>query len=248
MRDATRFGPSCLQDAQDAHGGAVSEDCLTLNVWRPAGTASGAALPVMVWIHGGALVRGGAVLYPGHGLASQGVVVVTVNYRLGRLGFFAHPALAAETAPDAPLANFGYMDQQAALRWVNRNIAAFGGDPGNVTLFGESAGGGSVLVQMVSPSARGLLSFASTGRAPRSWRGAGMRRRSNACPKAARLAGCHRRFTIRPPARRRTSLTACSSKMPTSPAPPTTFTAWASATTSSRSHMLSARPASTNAP
>jgi para-nitrobenzyl esterase len=156
-RDAARFGPSCLQDGTDAGGAPVSEDCLTLNVWRPAGTAAGARLPVMVWIHGGAMVRGGAAIYPGHALAAQGVVVVTVNYRLGRLGFFAHPALAAEAAPDAPLGNFGYMDQQAALRWVQANVAAFGGDPGNVTIFGESAGGGSVLVQMVSPGARGLF-------------------------------------------------------------------------------------------
>ncbi len=154
IRDASAFGPACTQ-ADDV---LQSEDCLTLNVWRPAG-ASDKPLPVMVWIYGGALVHGRTALYPGDGLARQGVVVVSMNYRMGRLGFFAHPAMSAE-APDEPTGNFGYLDQVAALKWVQRNIAPFGGDPGNVTLFGESAGGGSVLTHLVSPLSRGLFAKA----------------------------------------------------------------------------------------
>ncbi len=151
VRDAAQFGPSCMQ----ADNVPKSEDCLTLNVWRPAATTAD-PLPVMVWIHGGALVHGGAPIYPADALAEQGVVVVSMNYRLGRLGFFAHPALAAE-APGDPRGNYGYLDQQAALQWVQRNIAAFGGDPTKVTIFGESAGGGSVMVHLTSPLSRGLF-------------------------------------------------------------------------------------------
>jgi len=110
----------------------------------------------MVWIYGGGLVSGGASLYPGDSLARQGIVVVSFNYRLGRLGFFAHPALAHEQ-PDAPRGNYGYMDQIAALQWVKRNIAMFGGDPDKVTIAGESAGGGSVLILLTSPMASGLF-------------------------------------------------------------------------------------------
>ena len=148
--DATQFGPSCMQ-VDDV---PKSEDCLTLNVWRPA--VSAGPLPVMVWIYGGALVHGGTSIYPADALAKQGVVVVSMNYRMGRLGFFAHPALEAE-AQDEPHGNYGYMDQRAALEWVQRNIAAFGGDPKEVTIFGESAGGGSVLVHLTSPLSRGLF-------------------------------------------------------------------------------------------
>ena len=132
-----------------------SEDCLFLNVWRPA-AASSQPYPVMVWIHGGAMVHGSSTIYPGDALAAQGVVVVTLNYRMGRLGFFAHPALAAES-PDDVRGNYGYMDQLAVLKWVQHNIAAFAGDPKQVTIFGESAGGGSVLVHLVSPMSRGLF-------------------------------------------------------------------------------------------
>jgi para-nitrobenzyl esterase len=132
-----------------------SEDCLTLNVWRPA-EAADAPLPIMVWIYGGALAHGNTPQYPADALARQGVIVVSLNYRMGRLGFFAHPALAEE-APDEPRGNYGYLDQLAALQWVKRNIAAFGGDPGKVTIFGESAGGGSVMAHMVSPLSRGLF-------------------------------------------------------------------------------------------
>jgi para-nitrobenzyl esterase len=160
IREAAAFRPDPLQPRS---GGSLSfqgssgnsEDCLYINVWRPAKT-DGRPLPVMVWIYGGGLVRGGASLYPGDFLARHGIVVVTFNYRVGRLGFFAHPALGRES-PDAPRGNYGYMDQISALKWVQRNIAAFGGDPQNVTIAGESAGGGAVLVLMTSPLARGLF-------------------------------------------------------------------------------------------
>jgi para-nitrobenzyl esterase len=147
---ADKFGPACMQ----ADDPPTSEDCLTLNVWRPAAAAG--PLPVMVWIHGGALVHGRSSYLPLEALARQGVVIVSVNYRLGRLGFFAHPALADE-APDDVRGNYGFMDQRAALQWVQRNIAAFGGDPKAVTIFGESAGGGSVMVHLTSPLFRGLF-------------------------------------------------------------------------------------------
>jgi para-nitrobenzyl esterase len=149
--DAKQFGPACMQ----ADKVPKSEDCLTLNVWRPAAPPS-QPLPVMVWIHGGAMVHGSSAIYPADALAAQGVVVVSMNFRLGRLGCFAHPALAAE-APNEVRGNYGYMDQRAALEWVQRNIAAFGGDPKQVTIFGESAGGGSVLAHLVSPMSRGLF-------------------------------------------------------------------------------------------
>jgi len=148
VRDTSQFGAACMQ-TDDV---AKSEDCLFLNVWRPA--AASQSLPVMVWIHGGAMVHGSSTIYPGDALAAKGVVMVTLNYRMGRLGFFAHPALAAES-PNDVRGNYGYMDQLAALKWVQRNIAAFGGDPKQVTIFGESAGGGSVLVHLVSPMSRG---------------------------------------------------------------------------------------------
>lgn len=148
--DASKFGPSCVQ----ADGVFQSENCLSLNISRPAGASQ--SLPVMVWIHGGVLLHGGASIYPGDALAKKGVVVVTLNYRLGRFGFFAHPALAAES-PNDVRGNYGYLDQLAALQWVQHNIAAFGGDPKQVTIFGESAGGGSVIAHLVSPMSRGLF-------------------------------------------------------------------------------------------
>jgi para-nitrobenzyl esterase len=160
VRTADAFGPICPQNYNASDNGVgpplASEDCLSLNVWAP--DLQGPLKPVMVWIHGGGFVNGSASapLYDGAALARQGVVVVTLNYRLGWLGFFAHPAISAEQ-PAGPLANYGLMDQIAALQWVKRNIAAFGGDPGNVTLFGESAGGMSVNKLMISPAARGLF-------------------------------------------------------------------------------------------
>lgn len=159
VRDATHFGAACPQapDHEEAWArvGKTSEDCLFLNVWRPA---TAGPHPVLVFIHGGGFTYGaaGVPLYDGANLARQGVVVVTINYRLGLLGFFAHPALTQDD-PDGLLGNFGIMDQIAALKWVQRNAAAFGGDTGNVTLMGESAGAGSVQILMGSPLAQGLF-------------------------------------------------------------------------------------------
>lgn len=161
VREASTFGNACLQPPQRTPGDGLpvpmSEDCLYLNVWRPAGAA--ARLPVMVWIHGGSLVTGTASLpvSDGAALARRGVVLVSINYRVGRLGYFAHPALTREAADGGQLANYGLMDQVAALRWVRRNIAAFGGDPSRVTIFGQSAGALSVQALMASPPARGLF-------------------------------------------------------------------------------------------
>jgi para-nitrobenzyl esterase len=156
VRRATAYGHDCMQEPfpSDAAplGTEPAEDCLVLNVWRPAERSSD-RLPVMVWIYGGGFVNGGAspAVYDGSNFARQGLVFVSFNYRVGRFGFFAHPALTAES-PDGPLGNYGYMDQLAALRWVKANIAAFGGDPENVTVFGESAGGGSVLTLLTTPA------------------------------------------------------------------------------------------------
>ena len=133
---------------------STSEDCLYLNVFTPAGRTP-AQPPVMVWIHGGALVTGESDDYDPAALVKHGVIVVTINYRLGALGFLADSALASRAG--GPSGNYGLMDQQAALRWVRRNIAGFGGNPRNVTVFGESAGGLSMLSQLVSPDARGLF-------------------------------------------------------------------------------------------
>jgi para-nitrobenzyl esterase len=158
VREASVVGPGCIQPRR--YPVPLTEDCLTLNVWKPAAAAAGARLPVMVWIHGGSFVygAGGSPAYDGTHYAERGVVMVTLNYRLGRLGFFAHPALTREGA--GPVANYGLMDQIAALKWVKANIAAFGGDPAKVTVFGESAGAISVNYLLTSPMARGLFSQA----------------------------------------------------------------------------------------
>ncbi len=159
VRDATQFGPSCPQAQVNnpfLPPGPISEDCLYLNVYTPTSrSSSGGGRPVLVWIHGGGLVQDGGRNYDGTKLAADGTVVVTINYRLGALGFLAHPALASR--PGGAAGNYGLMDQQAALRWVQRNITHFGGDPHNVTIAGQSAGGLSVLAQMVSAGARGLF-------------------------------------------------------------------------------------------
>jgi para-nitrobenzyl esterase len=161
VKATTEYGHDCAQlpfpgDAAPL-GTPPAEDCLVLNVWRPAQRPA-ARLPVMVWIHGGGFVNGGSspAVYDGSPFARRGIVFVSFNYRLGRFGFFAHPALSKES-PAGPLGNYGYMDQIAALQWVQANILAFGGDPGNVTVFGESAGGISVLTLLTSPAARGLF-------------------------------------------------------------------------------------------
>jgi len=154
VRDATQFAPHCPQLASPFGIASTSEDCLYLNVFTPSHKPAGALSPVMVWIHGGALVTGESNDYDPTALVNDGVTVVTINYRLGALGFLAHPALADANGQSG---DYGLMDQQAALRWVQRNIASFGGDPRDVTIFGESAGGLSVLSQVTSPQARGLF-------------------------------------------------------------------------------------------
>lgn len=167
-RDATKFQLPCTQptnpDGKTPNGGGVwgktSEDCLYLNVFAPQKAKSA---PVMVWLHGGASYLGGAHLggYNGEAFSKQGVITVTVNYRLGPLGYFSHPALTKAAKADEWLGSYGLMDAVAALQWVQRNIAQFGGDPQNVTVFGQSAGGGMVMSLLSTPSARGL--FAKAG-------------------------------------------------------------------------------------
>jgi para-nitrobenzyl esterase len=167
VKDAGAFGPVCPQKV-GPRGPALaqSEACLTLNVWRPASVST--AAPVMVWLHGGGDVAGTASQpqFDGAPFARDGVVFVSVEYRLGALGWFAHPGLTRSATPGAPLANYGLMDQIAALRWVQRNIAAFGGDRRRVTLAGESAGAEAVLLLMTTPAARGLFAQAIVESAP----------------------------------------------------------------------------------
>lgn len=165
VRAADRFAPACMQPGPAAFGpwtlefllrGPVSEDCLYLNVWT--GAAPGARRPVFVYIYGGAFTSGSSdvPVYDGARLASRGLVVVTINYRVGALGFLAHPELTAES-PEHASGNYGLLDQVAALRWVRDDIAAFGGDPARVTIAGQSAGAMSVFLLTASPLARGLF-------------------------------------------------------------------------------------------
>ncbi len=158
IREATAYGATCVQGGFGgllAGEGEKSEDCLFLNVWTPVAPPA-EALPVMVFVHGGGYTSGTTSTYPAYGLSEKGpVVVASMNYRLAALAFFAHPDLDAER-PDAPSGSDGIRDQQLAMQWVQDNIAAFGGDPGNVTLFGESAGSSSVCIHMVSPLSSGL--------------------------------------------------------------------------------------------
>jgi para-nitrobenzyl esterase len=164
VRKATEFGPACLQPKPQLSNiytrdpMPMSEDCLTLNIWTPADARNA---PVFFWIYGGALVGGASrePFYNGARLADQGIVVVSINYRLGVLGWLAHPELSAES-PLGVSGNYGLLDQIEALRWVQRNIAAFGGDPSNVTIAGESAGALSVMYLMAAPAARGLFAKA----------------------------------------------------------------------------------------
>lgn len=161
VRQATTFGPHCMQapffEDMIFRDPGPSEDCLTLNIWTPARDRS-AKLPVMVWIYGGGYQGGSTseARQDGAVLASSGVVIITMNYRLGIFGFFSHPALTAES-PNKASGNYGLLDHTAALRWVQENIAAFGGDPSNVTLFGESAGAFAVSTHMASPIDKGLF-------------------------------------------------------------------------------------------
>jgi para-nitrobenzyl esterase len=180
VRPANAFGPNSLQgvvfDDIDPFAVGVSEDCLYLNVWTPSEPADGARLPTMVWIHGGGFVVGSGAepRYDGARLAARGIVVVTLNHRLNALGFLAHPELTAESEHRTS-GNYGMLDLVAALRWVERNIAAFGGDPGKVTIAGESAGSEAASALMASPLAKGLFAgvigesaamFASPARSP----------------------------------------------------------------------------------
>lgn len=166
MRDASHFGAACMQDiampwgpysAEFLAGAPISEDCLFLNVWKPAGPRKG--LPVLVFIHGGAFAGGSGHVasYDGTGLAKRGIMVITINYRVGVFGFFAHPDLLKE---GDGAGNFGLLDQVAALRWVQANVARFGGDPARVTIAGESAGAASVNDLQVMPAAKGLFARA----------------------------------------------------------------------------------------
>jgi para-nitrobenzyl esterase len=165
VRDASRFGQACLQPTVEGLNAELipgSEDCLKLNVYTPKSGKNLPVknLPVMVWIHGGGLQTGSATepYYEPIALIGQSVIVVTIDYRLGKLGFFAPKALAEEAAKnDEPVGNYGIMDQIATLKWIRENIAGFGGDPNNVTIFGESAGGRSVTWLMTSPAATGLF-------------------------------------------------------------------------------------------
>ncbi|MCY4505398.1 MAG: carboxylesterase family protein, partial [Acidobacteria bacterium] len=185
VRDATEAAPACMQNplpaaAQtfyDAGVDRMDEDCLYLNVWTAAGLDD--RVPVLVWIHGGGLSigNGADITYDGTRLAQRGVVLVTINYRLGAFGYLAHPLLSAESGHGAS-GNYGLLDQIAALGWVQRNIAAFGGDPSRVTIFGESAGSWSVNQLMATPLARGLF-HAAIGES-----GGGFGSRGGAAPRA----------------------------------------------------------------
>ena len=157
---ADAYAPACVQSMGDAPPGGANEDCLYLNIWTPAKSPS-EKLPVLVWIYGGGF-NAGATSYPVHDgarLANRGVVLVSVAYRVGVLGFFAHPELSAE-APSHASGNYGLLDMIEGLQWVSRNIAAFGGDPARVTIFGESAGGIAVSMLCASPLAKGLFQAA----------------------------------------------------------------------------------------
>nr|HRC89949.1 carboxylesterase family protein [Bacteroidales bacterium] len=155
IKQATQFAPAPMQVGNPVPG--KSEDCLYLNIWTPAKSTK-EKLPVMVWIYGGGFSFGSTSdpVHNGEHLARKGVVVVSIAYRVGQLGFLAHPELSAEN-PNRVSGNYGLLDQIAGLQWVQRNISAFGGDPANVTIFGESAGAISVSMLCASPLAKGLF-------------------------------------------------------------------------------------------
>ena len=160
VKETKVFSPACPQPTLADPTLNMSEDCLYLNVWTPAKSAD-EKLPVMIFIYGGAFgkIAGSMPLYNGTALAEKGVVVVTTNYRVGALGFLAHPELDAES-PYNVSGNYGLLDQIAALQWVQKNIGEFGGDPSRVTIFGQSAGGESILIHLISPQSKGLFSQA----------------------------------------------------------------------------------------
>ena len=159
IRQATEFGAAALQGETFTPRSSQSEDCLYLNIWTPTNATADSKLPVLFWIHGGAFIQGSGAQprYDGTELAKRGAVVISINYRLGPLGLFAHPALTAQSKPDEPLGNYCLLDMIAALRWTQDNVAALGGDPGNVTISGSSAGGTSCLFLMGIPQAQGLF-------------------------------------------------------------------------------------------
>ncbi len=164
VRRAAEFGPRCMQlpvNREAFRSGQMSEDCLHLNIWAPAPAAGHEKLPVLVYFHGGGFEAGDGSegRYDGANLAARGIVVVSINYRLGVFGFSRRTR--ARQSPLTASGNYGLLDQEAALRWVHRNIAAFGGDPGRVTIAGESAGGWSVCAHMASPLSRGLFAARS---------------------------------------------------------------------------------------
>jgi para-nitrobenzyl esterase len=162
VRPCREFGPACPQPKSaiftETNKGPMNEDCLYLNIWTPSKAVASASLPVMVWIHGGGNIQGSAStpFYDGGSLARKGVVLVSINYRLGPLGFFAHPLLSKESKQGVS-GNYGLLDQIAALKWVQKNIRAFGGDPNRVTVFGESAGALNIHCLIASPLAKGLF-------------------------------------------------------------------------------------------
>ena len=162
VRMADRFADQCMQarvfgDMMFRNSG-VSEDCLYLNVWMPANARAGSALPVLVYYYGGGFVAGDGSepRYDGEAMARRGIVALTVNYRLGVFGFLAHPELTRES-PNHSSGDYAFLDQIAALKWVQKNVAAFGGDPARVTIFGESAGSWSVNNLVATPLSKGLF-------------------------------------------------------------------------------------------
>jgi carboxylesterase type B len=197
VRDALAFGNRCPASASTNGPRSETEDCLFLNVQRPANARAGERLPVYLWIHGGGLVNGSSNQHDGSLIVRDtGIVVVTINYRLGLFGFLAHPALTSEAGQSG---NYGLLDQQAALRWVRRNIAAFGGDPRQVTIGGESAGGFSVCAHLSAPGSQGLFvraiveSGSCLSQTPAAAEAAGTSiARSLGCPDAATAAQCLR--------------------------------------------------------
>jgi para-nitrobenzyl esterase len=192
IRQAIDYGHDCMQRpfaADEAPSVArFSEDCLVGNIWVPEQTAG--KLPILIWIHGGGWVNGGSspAIYDGSQFAKQGILVYSFNYRLGRFGFFAHPALTAESQ-DGLLGNYGFMDQIAAIRWIQKNAEAFGGDPDNVTICGESAGGFAVHILLTSPIAVGLCRRAvvQSGGGRTLFNATGLRRGINGRPSAEQI-------------------------------------------------------------